>query len=461
MKKRGLAVFALAAMITLATAGISAMAAEGWVQESGGWAYYNASGNKQYNVWRQGADNYWRYIDGNGYMTTNSWVDNDNYYVDNNGIMVSGKWLQVATTTNSASGYDWYYFSSTGKAVKSKWEKVGDKWYNFDDTGAMQTGWVLDDMYYCDANGAMQTGWQKLTPPGETEEDDYRTVPFYDEYDDGKKWYYFSSNGKKVLPSDEGENVKQKKIDGVYYCLAEDGAMQTGWVCVTGDDSEDIEEYRYVDANGKVRVGWYSAEPPENLQNQYNHDVEWFYFSSKGIPKVGPGKGSATRSDLVKINGNTYLFDEKGVPLYGLQQVYIDSENEYTAYYFGNRSQSCMLTGKQRVDEAGDTVQYYFSSTGRGYTGVYDGYLYYMGKLQKADSGSKYEVISIPSGSSNKNYVVNTSGKVAKSTTVKDSNGTKYKTSGSGILVKEDGEEVEGGTYTNPTEPDWDSWNDW
>ena len=65
--------------------------------------------------------------------------------------------------------------------------------------------------------------------------------------------------------------------------------------------------------------------------------------SNKGVPKVGPERGSATTKDLVKINGNTYLFDEKGVPVYGIQKVYTDSdESEYTSYYFGTRAQSCI-----------------------------------------------------------------------------------------------------------------------
>ena len=47
-----------------------------------------------------------------------------------------------------------------------------------------------------------------------------------------------------------------------------------------------------------------------------------------------------------------------------------------------------------------------------------DNSLYYMGKLQKADEGTKYEVIHIPGGSS---YVVNTSGKISKNSAgVKD-----------------------------------------
>ena len=84
-----------------------------------------------------------------------------------------------------------------------------------------------------------------------------------------------------------------------------------------------------------------------------------------------PEIGSAHSSDLEKINGNTYLFGPNGVPVYGIQKVYLDrDESEYTAYYFGNRSQSSMLRGKQKIDDGGEMREYYFTSTGRGYTGA-------------------------------------------------------------------------------------------
>lgn len=119
-----------------------------------------------------------------------------------------------------------------------------------------------------------------------------------------------------------------------------------------------------------------------------------------------------------------------------------------------------MLRGKQKIDDGGEMREYYFTSTGRGYTGVYNNYLYYMGKLQKADSGSKYEVFTIQDGDSSKNYVINTSGRIAKNTTVKDRDGIKYKTNSGGVLIEEDGDRVEGGTYSSPEEPDWSSWNE-
>ena len=96
---------------------------------------------------------------------------------------------------------------------------------------------------------------------------------------------------------------------------------------------------------------------------------------------MGPAKGSAKTSDLKRINGYTHLFNEYGTPVYGVQKVYTNS-SEYTAYYFGNYPQSSMLTGKYNITEGGVSWPYYFNSTGKGYTGVYDNYLYYMGKLQ-------------------------------------------------------------------------------
>ena len=91
---------------------------------------------------------------------------------------------------------------------------------------------------------------------------------------------------------------------------------------------------------------------------------------------------------------------------------------------------------KQKIDDGGEMREILFTSTGRGYTGVYNNYLYYMGKLQKADSGSKYEVFTIQDGDSSKNYVINTSGRIAKNTTVKDRDGIKYKTNSGGVSLK-------------------------
>lgn len=101
--------------------------------------------------------------------------------------------------------------------------------------------------------------------------------------------------------------------------------------------------------------------------------------------------------------------------------------------------------GYRRGD--GTKSEFYFQENGKGYTGPKDGYLYYMGKLQACDSDAKYAVISIPSGDSVKNYVVNKNGKLQSNKTVKDGDGVKYTTGSNGILQKVDDEEGGEGNY--------------
>ena len=148
-----------------------------------------------------------------------------------------------------------------------------------------------------------------------------------------------------------------------------------------------------------------------------------------------------------------------GNPVYGIQKVYLGSSGEnYTTYAFGTNRGDCVMTkGRVKLEEADGTVsEFYFSDSGQGYSGVKNGYLYYRGKLQKLDSGMKYDVVSIPSGTDKyENYVVSSSGKVMRSTTVKNADGIKYKTNSSGILTEIDEETAGKGHYEDPVEPNY------
>lgn len=450
MKKK-MAVWALAAFLSFGTASMSSFAAEGWAQSGSSWVYYDANGNKVYNTWKKGADNQWRYLDGDGNMAVNAWVDSD-YYVDNNGIMLTDKWLKL---TGEDGEYEWYYFGSSGKMIDDTWKKIDDKWYHFDSNGRMEVGWILDDMYYTGSDGVMRTGWQKLIPPDDYDEYENQVVPGYDtgssEYgDDGKYWFYFSSSGKKYVPDDDSSgDYGTRKIDGTYYCFDEDGIMQIGWKEVNSGSDSDIEDYMYFGADGKAKIGWYSIEPPEDLDG-YDGDVEWFYFMNNGKPRASESERLRT-NDIVKINGKSYLFNHLGNPVYGLRKVYIGSgDDDWTAFYFGNKTKSCVQKGKMKVEEDdGNTSEFYFSDNGRGYTGVKDNYLYYKGKLQKATDGLKYVCYRVDGS----NYVVNSSGKVMKDRTVENSDDVKFKTSASGTLVSADGDTDIDSYITEPMEP--------
>ena len=448
MKKHVAAVWALAAALSLGTATLSAMAAEGWAQSGSSWAYYDSNGNRVYNAWKKGNDNQWRYLDGDGVMAVNAWVDSD-YYVDSNGIMLTEKWLKLPG--NAADEYEWYYFGSSGKVITDAWKKIDNKWYHFDDDGRMETGWILDNMYYTGSDGVMRTGWQKLELPDEDERGSSYVTPGIDSYtdNDGKYWFYFASNGKKYSPENSDTEYSARKIDGVYYCFDENGAMQTGWKNVHSNSSDSIQDFMYFGADGKAKIGWYSIEPPEEL-NGYEEAVEWFYFTNSGKPRASDSE-QLRASDIVKLNGKSYLFNHLGNPVYGLKKVYTGSgEKDWTTYYFGSREKSCVQKGKMKITEDdGNKSDFYFQDNGRGYNGVKDSYLYYKGKLQKATDGQKYVCYRVDG----RNYVVNSSGKVMKGKTVKNSDGVALTTNSSGILTKADGSSDIGSYITEPVEP--------
>lgn len=456
MKKKSLLILAVSAILTLGIGTFSAFAASGWDQSNGSWVYYDSYGSMVTNAWKKGADDKWRYLDSSGYMAVNAWAE-DVYYLDSNGIMVTDRWLKLDSSYNgSTEEAQWYYFGSSGKATVDTWKKISNKWYHFDTDGIMETGWVDDNMYFCGDDGAAKVGWGKLYPPDD-DYDDNRITPSSED-DDGKYWYYFSNSGKKYVPDlSGGAEHGEKKIDSTYYSFDATGAMQTGWVYVGDGTAENgsITDCRFYGSDGKVKTGWYSAEPPEFLKG-YEDEVEWFYFSKSGVPRAIEEGKDVTISNFFKLNRRTYLFNELGNPVYGLQKI-ITSGSDYTAFYFGNKAASSLQTGKQKIEEGdGSISEFYFSETGRGFTGVKNNYLYYMGKLQKAEEGTRYQIISLPTGSKYTNYLVSTAGKVIKSSSgVKDSDGVKYTTSSAGVVLKIDGEAAGDGYYESVKEPIW------
>ena len=252
------------------------------------------------------------------------------------------------------------------------------------------------------------------------------------------------------MPNDSSSgDYGTRKIDGEYYCFDQDGAMQTGWRDVRSGSEDDIEDYMYFVADGKAKIGWYSIEPPAELDG-YDGDVEWFYFSNSGKPRASETE-QLKSSDIVRINGKSYLFNHLGNPVYGLRKVYTGAgEDDWTAYYFGTKEQSSVQRGKMKISEDnGETTQFYFSSNGRGVTGVEDGYLYYKGKLQRAAGGQKYACFDIDGDY----YVVNSSGKVQKDKKVENVDDVEFKTNASGILVSADGDTDVSSYAEEPEEP--------
>ncbi len=478
MKRYGLKVFTAAAVLTMGLVTMNAYAAEGWALSNNSWVYQDASGRRVTNEWKRGADNLWRYLNDKGEMAINTWADEE-YFVDSNGIMVSNQWVKTTPQFDDGEGEKWFYFGSSGKAVKDGWKKIDGRSYYFDDEGIMATGWSEDYLYFLGDDGAMKTGWRYIEAP----RDDYDwDNEEWDEYQgpessDGKYWFYFGANGKKYCPetsSDKDAYYRVNRIGDSYYCFDEYGRMMTGWVYMEGDredaPTDSIENWRYFAEAGLSNMtlganvqGWLSLEVPEELQDNVDEPVLWYYFQKEGKPEIGPEYGDASTSDFVRVNGNYYLFDKKGNPVSGLHQVEIGSTGELTSYYFDHNSKAA-LKGQIEIKEGdGTESEFYFnegSYSGRGVTGVKDNYLYYMGKRQMAEDGYKYQAIDIPSGSGYKTYVVSESGRVVKNKSVKDSDGVKYTTNKSGILTHIDEEAVgTGENGVDPVEPTFEEWD--
>ena len=310
--------------------------AEGWSKSGSDWIYLDKNNDKVTNEWRKGADDKWRYLNENGLMAKDSWVDNDEYYVDDQGLITEG-WRKL----KDGNEYYWAYFQSGGKAVKGSWKNINNKYYYFDDDGKMLTGWILDNNYYIKSDGTMVTGWYKLLPPDSEEQ---KPGP---NSGNKEKWFYFTNTGNKFKPVlNGGAKFGEKKIDGTRYAFNEKGELVSGWMQLAGGSNPTIKNFKYMNEDGTVRTGWYSLEPPEALAGNYNHLVEWFYFSSTGEPYASK-TDKLYVIDIVKINGKQYLFDKNGTPVYGLQKVY--QGNTYSAYYFGESSQCYIIKGKQNI----------------------------------------------------------------------------------------------------------------
>lgn len=94
----------------------------------------------------------------------------------------------------------WLYTSGRG------WILIQNKWYYFDEKGAMKTGWILVNgiWYYLENNGEMRTGWLNWLG----------------------SWYYLG----------EGGDMRTGWIytGGYWYYIDQYGVMRTGWVYTGG-----------------------------------------------------------------------------------------------------------------------------------------------------------------------------------------------------------------------------------
>lgn len=193
----------------------------------------------------------------------------------------------------------WYYLDGENAGIMAYDEvkKIGDNYYTFDGSGAMQTGWVLrpEGWYYADNSGACAIGWRYI-----------RGV-----------WYYLDGFNTEH-PGLMAENCT-RNIGGSNYYFAAGGAMQTGWVLRP-------EGWYYADGSGAQAIGW-----------RYVRGI-WYYLDGDNTEYPG----LMANDSLKEIAGNTYAFDDSGAMHIGW---YYDGEN----WYYFNHS-GAIVSGWQAVN---------------------------------------------------------------------------------------------------------------
>ncbi len=460
------AVLSAAALLAIG-ASMTSFAASGWAQEDGTWVYLDSSGDRVYDTWKKSGSSYF-YLNEDGEMATNAIIeDGDNkYYVDASGARVTNQWISMENEDDETVGDNddistlWFYFGSSGKAYTDAVKTIDGKKYIFDDNGYMLSGWQTygedNDLYYLgDENeGWAYTGWQFLELDEDIEDDDY----------DDEEWFYFKpSNGKAYVNS-------RKYISGKYYTFDENGVMQDKWVVGTPGAPASEDSARYREENGAQETGWIYAYPIDDPDEE-GDDQYWFYLDSKGVPFNLNGADTqilefkdGTRYDMAEteiakkdnekwkdpinnvatkvIKSKTYLFNDKGEMQTGvfIFDYYVSRTGgvvlEPGIYYFNKDSgsgQGAMATGKTTVSYDGDNYNYYFQKDGSAYRNyIADGALYDgLGERVDAEDGNSYDLVDIPEGAvisikgSSKvvegpsTVIVNSSGKVKKSGTVK------------------------------------------
>ena len=450
------AVLSTAALLAIG-ASMTSFAAQGWAEEDGTWVYYNRDGERATDQWKKSGNN-WYYLDSDGEMAIDTLIeDGDNYYyVDINGVMASNQWVAI---DNEDAGEDdepdhyWYYFQANGKALKNgdnskvALKTINGKKYAFDEDGKMLWGWVKEDDpthidntegdafkdgdYYFggEDDGAMTVGWIQLDITYEEAEnnDDYKyTAAAFTDDEDQSRWFYFKSNGKKVL-AENGDRTKDKTINGKKYAFDNYGAMVAEWsldekdlkkesafsggveatsstaafatnsdgVAVNkggGTNAKYSESWKYfsdVESGARVSKGWFKVVAAEYLNaSKYDDDEDsWYYADGSGNIYAGEfktikGKKYAFRNDGRMVDGLKFINENKAGQSLAVNadddsSYPFDNEDDFLAnaagyyeaadykcYYFGGGDDGAMRTGKVTIDIDGEKQNFYFEKSG-------------------------------------------------------------------------------------------------
>ena len=235
---------------------------------------------------------------------------------------VNGNWYLVDNNTGkNLTGFQEIkyqnkvvYYAPSNAQMQYGWQDINNNRYYFDTfDGAMTTGQknINGNWYMFDAQGVLQTGFQRI-------ESQNKTV-------------YYSEDKDKLGQMQYG----QKNIKGNWYNFdTYDGAMKTGFVYIPSQNKTV-----YYDENqstlGQMKYGF------QNINGK-----TYYLDTFDGSMKTGQKN----------INGNWYMFDDKGVMKVGF--VTIPSQNK-TVYYSEDKAK----LGQMQYGKTGIKGKTYYFDT--------------------------------------------------------------------------------------------------
>ena len=231
----------------------------------------------------------------------------------------------------NTDGVIWAYLED-GNTVKNDWRQVKGKWYHFDRTGLMQTGWLKSggNYYYLDpATGARKGGWL--------------------EYDG--QWYYLSKDGgagygkmatgwqtvknKRYYFYKDGRMASDVWVGGRY--LTADGSMKTGWF-------EQNGLWYYLDKNnenGKYVTGWRDIKNKRYYFYKDGHMAADVWVGGRYLTPDGPMKTGWFQQD-----GFWYYLDrynDNGKYVTGWRDI---KDKRYYFYKNGHMAADVWVSGR-------------------------------------------------------------------------------------------------------------------
>lgn len=257
-----------------------------------------------------------------------------------------------------------YYVKSNG-IVSIGVNKIGNKYYCFDNVGKMQTYQFAYNgkTYLADKNGVLKTGWQKISD----------------------NWYYYST---KISDLTVYGSREDGMVDVDYWAYVDNGDgsdayyLDKGTSLVRGFKTISLQNY-FFDASGKLQKSGFFKEG------------NYTYFAKPGKTKKGNSDkvGSLVKGYVKNLDttgdgtgdGKNYYFNDKGQMQFGWQyisEITLDSEVGYNgAWHFFDT-----MTGEELTWTEGGT-----------YTG-----------------GKKYVVSAVGSSQDAGTYFITTKGEVVR-----------------------------------------------